>query len=134
MNLIGTALERSEQNKYYMEFKTKNPEISNDEYEWKCWMLKKYFKDNLVVNFCQLIGGVFLLIFGCSSSLAKIFGNTGLKTILFVLCLFFGAVFLGTGIMYTFSNYKCLKNYKDHLWDEEGEIVEKIIKFYNRGK
>ncbi len=138
MNLIGTALERGEQNQLYVKFKKtvvegKNlPADFDESYEWKCWMLKKYFKDNISVNLVRLVIGIVLLILAGSSSVFKILGNKGFGTIAVVICLCLGVICVGSGIMFSISNYRCLKNFKDYLWDEEGEIVEKIIKFYDK--
>ncbi len=132
MNLIGTALERSEQNQLYLKFKKACPNVEDENYEWKCWMLKKYFKDNIVVNAVRFVIGIILLILAGNSSVFKILGNQGFGTIAVVACLGLGVICVGSGLMFGFSNYKCLRNYKDYLWDEEGEIVEKIIKFYDK--
>lgn len=132
MNLIGTALERSLNNKYYTDFKKTNPDAADEEYLWKCWMLKKYFKDNIIISAIKFVIGAILLSLAGSSTIYKILGHNGLGTIVVVACLMLGIILAGTGILYLFSNYRCLKNYKDHLWDEDGEIVPKIIKFYSK--
>ena len=98
-------------------------------------MLKKYFKQNVFIEITKLIIGIILLVFVPSSPIYKIFGTSGASTIVVVTCLVIGIVLAGTGIMFSISNYRCLKNYKDFLWDdeeEENEIVSKIIKFYRK--
>lgn len=132
MNLIGTALERKSDNKFYVQFKKQNPNSEDENYEWKCYMLKKYFHDNVVVNLIRLFIGIILLVLCGTSSIYKILGTNKLSTVIVLICLVLGVICTGAGILFSFTNYRCLKNYKDYLWDDEGEIVEKIIKFYDK--
>lgn len=135
MNVIGTVLEKTEQNEMFVKFKSQLKEnLSKDEedYEWKVFMLKKYFKDNINVNIVRIVIGIVLLILSTTSKIFKILGNGSFSTILVLGCLIGGVGLTGSGIMFLFSNYRFLKNYKDYLWDEEGEIAEKIIRFYDK--
>ena len=135
MNIIGTALERSKSNQYFNSFLKLNPSSQDNEYDFKCWILKKYFKQNILIEVAKLIIGIILLVFVASSSIYKIFGTSGVSTVLVVTSLVIGIALTGTGIMFSISNYRCLKNFKDFLWDdeeEENEIVSKLIKFYKR--
>ena len=135
MNIIGTALERSKSNQYFNSFLKLNPSSQDNEYDFKCWILKKYFKQNILIEISKLIIGIILLVFVASSSIYKIFGTSGVSTVLVVTSLVIGIALTGTGIMFSISNYRCLKNFKDFLWDdeeEENEIVSKLIKFYKR--
>lgn len=135
MNIIGTALERSKNNQYFNSFLKLNPSSQDNEYDFKCWILKKYFKQNILIEIAKLIIGIILLVFVASSSIYKIFGTSGVSTIVVVTSLVIGIALTGTGIMFSISNYRCLKNFKDFLWDdeeEENEIVSKLIKFYKR--
>lgn len=135
MNIIGTALERSKSNQYFNSFLKLNPSSQDIEYDFKCWILKKYFKQNILIEIAKLIIGIILLVFVASSSIYKIFGTSGVSTVVVVTSLVIGIALTGTGIMFSISNYRCLKNFKDFLWDdeeEENEIVSKLIKFYKR--
>ena len=135
MNIIGTALERSKSNQYFNSFLKLNPSSQDNEYDFRCWILKKYFKQNILIEIAKLIIGIILLVFVASSSIYKIFGTSGVSTVLVVTSLVIGIALTGTGIMFSISNYRCLKNFKDFLWDdeeEENEIVSKLIKFYKR--
>lgn len=135
MNIIGTALERSKNNQYFNSFLKFNPSSQDIEYDFKCWILKKYFKQNILIEIAKLIIGIILLVFVASSSIYKIFGTSGVSTVIVVTSLVIGIALTGTGIMFSISNYRCLKNFKDFLWDdeeEENEIVSKLIKFYKR--
>ena len=135
MNIIGTALERSKSNQYFNSFLKLNPSSQDNEYDFKCWILKKYFKQNILIEIAKLIIGIILLVFVASSSIYKIFGTSGVSTVLVVTSLVIGIALTGTGIMFSISNYRCLKNFKDFLWDdeeEENEIISKLIKFYKR--
>ncbi len=135
MNIIGTALERSKNNQYFNSFLKLNPSSQDNEYDFKCWILKKYFKQNILIEIAKLIIGIILLVFVASSSIYKIFGTSGVSTVIVVTSLVIGIALTGTGIMFSISNYRCLKNFKDFLWDdeeEENEIVSKLIKFYKR--
>lgn len=135
MNIIGTALERSKSNQYFNSFLKLNPSSQDNEYDFKCWILKKYFKQNVLIEIAKLIIGIILLVFVASSSIYKIFGTSGVSTVVVVTSLVIGIALTGTGIMFSISNYRCLKNFKDFLWDdeeEENEIVSKLIKFYKR--
>ena len=135
MNIIGTALERSKSNQYFNSFLKLNPSSQDNEYDFKCWILKKYFKQNILIEIAKLIIGIILLVFVASSSIYKIFGTSGVSTVVVVTSLVIGFALTGTGIMFSISNYRCLKNFKDFLWDdeeEENEIVSKLIKFYKR--
>ena len=135
MNIIGTALERSKNNQYFNSFLKLNPSSQDIEYDFKCWILKKYFKQNILIEIAKLIIGIILLVFVASSSIYKIFGTSGVSTVVVVTSLVIGIALTGTGIMFSISNYRCLKNFKDFLWDdeeEENEIVSKLIKFYKR--
>ncbi|MDY4525482.1 MAG: hypothetical protein SPE03_10655 [Treponema sp.] len=135
MNIIGTALERSKSNQYFNSFLKLNPSSQDNEYDFKCWILKKYFKQNILIEIAKLIIGIILLVFVASSSIYKIFGTSGLSTVVVVTSLVIGIALTGTGIMFSISNYRCLKNFKDFLWgdeEEENEIVSKLIKFYKR--
>ena len=135
MNIIGTALERSKSNQYFNSFLKFNPSSQDNEYDFKCWILKKYFKQNILIEIAKLIIGIILLVFVASSSIYKIFGTSGVSTVIVVTSLIIGIALTGTGIMFSISNYRCLKNFKDFLWDdeeEENEIVSKLIKFYKR--
>lgn len=133
MNIIGTALERSKSNQYFNSFLKLNPSSQDNEYDFKCWILKRYFKQNILIEIAKLIIGIILLVFVASSSIYKIFGTGGVSTVVVVTSLVIGIALTGTGIMFSISNYRCLKNFKDFLWDdeeEENEIVSKLIKFY----
>lgn len=135
MNIIGTALERSKNNQYFISFLKLNPSSQDNEYDFKCWILKRYFKQNILIEIAKLIIGIILLVFVASSSIYKIFGTSGVSTVVVVTSLVIGIALTGTGIMFSISNYRCLKNFKDFLWDdeeEENEIVSKLIKFYKR--
>lgn len=135
MNIIGTALERSKNNQYFNSFLKLNPSSQDNEYDFKCWILKRYFKQNILIEIAKLIIGIILLVFVASSSIYKIFGTSGVSTVVVVTSLVIGIALTGTGIMFSISNYRCLKNFKDFLWDdeeEENEIVSKLIKFYKR--
>lgn len=135
MNIIGTALERSKSNQYFNSFLKLNPSSQDNEYDFKCWILKKYFKQNILIEIAKLIIGIILLVFVASSSIYKIFGTSGVSTVVVVTSLVIGIALTGTGIMFSISNYRCLKNFKDFLWDdeeEENEIVSKLIQFYKR--
>lgn len=135
MNIIGTALERSKSNQYFNSFLKLNPSSQDNEYDFKCWILKRYFKQNILIEIAKLIIGIILLVFVASSSIYKIFGTSGVSTVVVVTFLVIGIALTGTGIMFSISNYRCLKNFKDFLWDdeeEENEIVSKLIKFYKR--
>lgn len=135
MNIIGTALERSKSNQYFNSFLKLNPSSQDNEYDFKCWILKKYFKQNILIEIAKLIIGIILLVFVASSSIYKIFGTSGVSTVVVVTSLVIGIALTGTGIIFSISNYRCLKNFKDFLWDdeeEENEIVSKLIKFYKR--
>lgn len=135
MNIIGTALERSKSNQYFNSFLKLNPSSQDNEYDFKCWILKKYFKQNILIEIAKLIIGIILLVFVASSSIYKIFGTSSISTVVVVTSLVIGIALTGTGIMFSISNYRCLKNFKDFLWDdeeEENEIVSKLIKFYKR--
>ena len=135
MNIIGTALERSKNNQYFNSLLKLNPSSQDNEYDFKCWILKKYFKQNILIEIAKLIIGIILLVFVASSSIYKIFGTSGVSTVVVVTSLVIGIALTGTGIMFSISNYRCLKNFKDFLWDdeeEENEIVSKLIKFYKR--
>lgn len=135
MNIIGTALERSKNNQYFNSFLKLNPSSQDNEYDFKCWILKRYFKQNILIEIAKLIIGIILLVFVASSSIYKIFGTSGVSTFVVVTSLIIGIALTGTGIMFSISNYRCLKNFKDFLWDdeeEENEIVSKLIKFYKR--
>ena len=135
MNIIGTALERSKSNQYFNSFLKLNPSSLDNEYDFKCWILKKYFKQNILIEIAKLIIGIILLVFVASSSIYKICGTSGVSTVVVVTSLVIGIALTGTGIMFSISNYRCLKNFKDFLWDdeeEENEIVSKLIKFYKR--
>lgn len=135
MNIIGTALERSKNNQYFNSFLKLNPSSQDNEYDFKCWILKKYFKQNILIEIAKLIIGIILLVFVASSSIYKIFGTSGVSTVVVVTSLVISIALTGTGIMFSISNYRCLKNFKDFLWDdeeEENEIVSKLIKFYKR--
>ena len=135
MNIIGTALERSKSNQYFNSFLKLNPSSQDNEYDFKCWILKRYFKQNILIEIAKLIIGIILLVFVASSSIYKIFGTSGVSTVIVVTSLVIGIALTGTGIMFSISNYRCLKNFKDFLWDdeeEENEIVSKLIKFYKR--
>ena len=135
MNIIGTALERSKSNQYFNSFLKLNPSSQDNEYDFKCWILKKYFKQNILIEIAKLIIGIILLVFVASSSIYKIFVTSGVSTVIVVTSLVIGIALTGTGIMFSISNYRCLKNFKDFLWDdeeEENEIVSKLIKFYKR--
>ena len=135
MNIIGTALERSKNNQYFNFFLKLNPSSQDNEYDFKCWILKKYFKQNILIEIAKLIIGIILLVFVASSSIYKRVGTSGVSTVVVVTSLVIGIALTGTGIMFSISNYRCLKNFKDFLWDdeeEENEIVSKLIKFYKR--
>lgn len=135
MNIIGTALERSKSNQYFNSFLKLNPSSQDNDYDFKCWILKRYFKQNILIEIAKLIIGIILLVFVASSSIYKIFGTSGVSTVVVVTSLVIGIALTGTGIMFSISNYRCLKNFKDFLWDdeeEENEIVSKLIKFYKR--
>ena len=135
MNIIGTALERSKNNQYFNSFLKLNPSSLDNEYDFKCWILKKYFKQNILIEIAKLIIGIILLVFVASYSIYKTFGTSGVSTVVVVTSLVIGIALTGTGIMFSISNYRCLKNFKDFLWDdeeEENEIVSKLIKFYKR--
>lgn len=136
MNLIGTALERTESNPLYVEFKNKNPVLDDEKFQWKCWMVKKYFHDNVVINLIKIVIGVALLIVSGSTILLQI-KSKGLKSFMMVTCLSLGIIMTMTGLIFVISNHNCKKKFQDFLWDEDAENTEdslatKIIQFYSR--
>ena len=50
MNIIGTVLERSEENQMYVQFKKLGVSPETEDYDWKVYILKKYFKVMLFIN------------------------------------------------------------------------------------
>lgn len=137
MNIIGTCLERCDENTYFKQFKEKCPNVAADEYEWKCWIIKKYFHDNIVVNLVKILIGVILLILsGTARSFLNGMGNKSVTSLLVIVFLFLGIIMVGTGIIFSISNRNCKKRYSEYLWDNdiEGEdnFPSKIIQFYNK--
>jgi len=139
MNVQGTVLERKESNKFYTKFKKENPNSQNELIDWKCWILKKYFRDNVISNITMMVISVCILIFASSTPIFKIFGATKLNSLIIVILLVLGVVGLAAGLVFSITNLKRLKHAGDFLWNDDDEInsergllVSKIVKYYDK--
>lgn len=136
----GTAIERSKDNKYFVEFLAyQKKEIANNPEKYEgvaedddvCfleYMTKKYFKDNIVGSIIKAIIGLAVLI--AARFIFKA-GASGIVSIVAILMFLFGIVYLPVGLFLMFSNMSCLKHYKDYSASREDPFMDKLILYYN---
>lgn len=123
-----SALIRSQDNHLYRKFLKKfssklNDETFDEEYNWKCFLTKKYFMDNFIICVVKFFIGLALLISAVNL-------NNVLPTLLVIVLMVGGFILFSSSVVFGWGFLKCRINYTDHLWDEENEFSNKIILFY----
>ena len=138
---IGTCVEHSRNNKYFVEFveyqkkqKEKNPAAFEgvnleDDVMFLSYMTKKYFKDNILLSVAKVVFGLGLLI------IARIIFAHGAGSSMNIAAIgifIIGLFFVPAGLFFMFSNISCLKHYKDYVTSRDDPFMDKVIKFYSK--
>ena len=138
---IGTCVEHSRNNKYFVEFveyqekqKEKNPEAFEgvnleDDGAFLAYMTKKYFKDNIWSSVVKVIFGIILLV------VARVIFARGAGSTMNILAIgvfIIGLFFAPAGLFFFFSNLSCYKHYKDYVTGRDDPFMDKVIKFYSK--
>ena len=138
---IGTCVEHSRNNKYFVEFvefqekqKAKNPAAFEgvnleDDGAFLAYMTKKYFKDNILLSLGKVIFGIAILIVA-RLILAK--GGSSSSNLIAIALFIIGIFFAPAGLFFMFSNLSCLKHYKDYVTSRDDPFMDKVIKFYSK--
>ncbi len=137
---IGTCVEHSRNNKYFVEFveerekqKAKNPAAFEgvnleDDGAFLAYMTRRYFKDNIVASIVKVIIGLAVII------VARILISRGGSSTMNILSigLFILGIFLApAGLIFFFSNLNCYKHYRDYVTGRDDPFMDKVIKFYS---
>ena len=137
---IGTAVEHSRDNKYFVEFTeaqkkllAKNPNAlggadPEDDGLFLAYMTKRYFKDNIWLNLFRAAAGIVCII------IARILISRGVAfplNILSIAIFAIGVIAAPAGIFFLFSNLSCYRHYNDYVTSRNDPFTDKIIKFYN---
>ena len=137
---IGTAVEHSKNNKYFVEFVEyqtklieKNPEQykdvnPEDDILFLSYMTKKYFKDNIWVNVGKIALGVVILI---AAGILFRKGGSSFTNIVAIGLFIFGLFEAPAGVFFVFSNISCYKHYRDYVTGRDDPFMDKICKFYD---
>ncbi len=138
---IGTCVEHSRNNKYFVEFvehqeklKAKNPAAFEgvnleDDGAFLAYMTRKYFKDNMLASIMKIVIGLALLV------AAKIILGRGAGSTMNLVAIgvfIVGLFFAPTGVFFFFSNLSCYRHYKDYVTGRDDPFMDKIIKFYSK--
>ena len=138
---IGTCVEHSRNNKYFVEFvehqeklKAKNPAAYEgvnleDDGAFLAYMTRKYFKDNMLASIMKIVIGLALLV------AAKIILGRGAGSTMNLVAIgvfIVGLFFAPTGIFFFFSNFSCYRHYKDYVTGRDDPFMDKVIKFYSK--
>ena len=137
---IGTCVEHSRNNKYFVEFvehqeklKAKNPAAFEgvnleDDGAFLAYMTRKYFKDNVISSLVKVVIGIVLIV------VARILLARGGSSAMNIAAigLFIGGLFFApAGLVFMFSNLSCLRQYKDYVISRDDPFMDKVIKFYS---
>ena len=137
---IGTCVEHSRNNKYFVEFvehqeklKAKNPAAFEgvnleDDGVFLAYMTRRYFKDNIISSLIKVIIGIAIIV------VARILIARGLSSIMNILAigLFIAGIFFApAGLIFFFSNLNCYRHYKDYVTGRDDPFMDKVIKFYS---
>ena len=137
---IGTCVEHSRNNKYFVEFveyqekqKAKNPAAFEgvnleDDGLFLAYMTKKYFKDNMLVCILKTVLGLALLI-AARFILARGAGST--MNLVAIGVFIVGLFFAPAGVFLFFSNLTCYRHYKDYVTGRDDPFMDKVIKYYS---
>ena len=136
---IGTAVEHSLNNKYFVEFTEhqkkmleknqdafggENPE---DDGLFLAYMTRRYFRDNIFMSAVKAVIGM-AIWFVSYYLITKGAGSLRIGAIvLFIL----GLVMVPSGIFFMFTNLSCFKHYNDYVTGRDDPFMDKVIKFYN---
>ena len=138
---IGTCVEHSRNNKYFVEFveyqehqKAKNPEAYEgvnleDDGAFLAYMTRKYFKDNILASIAKVVFGIVILVIA-RIILAK--GGDSTSNLIAIALFIIGLFFAPAGLFFMFSNISCLKHYKDYVTSRDDPFMDKVIKFYSK--
>ena len=137
---IGTCVEHSRNNKYFVEFvehqeklKAKNPAAFEgvnleDDGVFLAYMTRRYFKDNIISSLIKVIIGIAIIV------VARILIARGLSSTMNILAigLFIAGIFFApAGLIFFFSNLNCYRHYKDYVTGRDDPFMDKVIKFYS---
>lgn len=132
---VISVFEKTEKNPVYMDFKKTFKENSEpgyvaDDYEWKCYLVKKYFRENLMLYLANVILGILLV------TISAFFMERAIVPArfqwIFSVILFVGFFYyIGFGIMASIFYGYMYKHHKDYVWSEEGSLAGKIRRFYS---
>ena len=137
---IGTCVEHSRNNKYFVEFvehqeklKAKNPAAFEgvnleDDGVFLAYMTRRYFKDNIISSLIKVIIGIAIIV------VARILIARGLSPTMNILAigLFIAGIFFApAGLIFFFSNLNCYRHYKDYVTGRDDPFMDKVIKFYS---
>lgn len=137
---IGTAVEHSRNNKYFVEFVEyqtklieKNPEKykdvnPEDDVLFLSYMTKKYFKDNIWSNLLKIIIGI--AVFVVALILFRK-GGSSATNILSIALFIFTIFAVPASIFFFFSNLSCYKHYQDYVTGRDDPFMDKICKYYD---
>lgn len=138
---IGTCVEHSRNNKYFVEFveyqeklKAKNPAAFEgvnleDDGAFLAYMTRKYFKDNIISSIIKVIIGIALII------VSRVFiarGGSSAMNILSIGLFILGIFLAPAGLIFVFSNLNCYRHYKDYVTGRNDPFMDKVIKFYSK--
>ena len=138
---IGTCVEHSRNNKYFVEFvehqeklKAKNPAAYEgvnleDDGAFLAYMTKKYFKDNIWLSVAKVVFGIAVIV---AARLIISHGAGSTMNIAAIGLFILGLFFAPAGLFFMFSNISCLKHYKDYVTSRDDPFMDKVIKFYSK--
>jgi hypothetical protein len=137
---IGTCVEHSRNNKYFVEFveerekqKAKNPAAFEgvnleDDGAFLAYMTRRYFKDNIIASIVKIVIGLAIII--VSRILISRGGSSTMNIV--SIGLFIVGIFLApAGLIFFFSNLNCYRHYRDYVTGRDDPFMDKVIKFYS---
>ena len=137
---IGTCVEHSRNNKYFVEFvefqekqKAKNPAAYEgvnleDDGAFLAYMTRKYFKDNVIASIIKIVIGIAVIIV---SRILIARGGSSTMNILSIGLFILGIFIAPAGLIFFFSNFNCYRHYKDYVTGRDDPFMDKVIKFYS---
>lgn len=119
-------------NPLYQQYLKTNPEIPEEdwekEYQWKYFLLKKYFKFQIFQCFIIALASLFILILSLIFIKGfRRFPGGGLIITLILTC---AMVFILSGIIFGFTYIKMHKQHRRYIWKERTRLSWAMEKYF----
>lgn len=132
----------SKENPLFLKFLKKHPELTEDlyrehEYEWKVFLVKKYFCDKCLLGLYKVLAGsilspMILPVVSYSKSPIAIYINPHIRSFIFAVVILVGFFYcIGFGLVEIIFYLYFFKHYDDYVWEKQNNVSEQIKRFYS---